>query len=204
MADLCTIRPANDSTASQLSDLCKPVLLSVKQTSHVIAHDLFNTSATRQAVTQAIAGMRCVIFFGHGTVGELIAARNSPLIDSQNIGQAGNAIVIAIACSSSNQLGPDATAQGIESYLGFTDSFMWIPHDPYGLFSRAVVGAINKLLLGGSIDEVRRRLEDGFFYALEFFKTGDGRGRTNSTSGFLAAYWNQQHLDLKGNPAAVL
>lgn len=73
--------------------------------------------APRPEVEQALQGMRIVAFFGHGTESTL---GRPEVIDTQNIHLA-TGIVIAVACRSSQQLGPASVANGAAAYVGFDD-----------------------------------------------------------------------------------
>jgi hypothetical protein len=59
-----------------------------------------------------------VIYFGHGYEDAL---GDPVLVDTNNIGNASTRIVLAMCCSSANQLGEDAVKHHrIGAYLGFT------------------------------------------------------------------------------------
>jgi hypothetical protein len=73
--------------------------------------------ASRAEVEGALEGMRIVAFFGHGSPSTL---GRPEVIDLQNIHLA-NGVVIAVACRSSQLLGPASVANGAKAYVGFDD-----------------------------------------------------------------------------------
>lgn len=76
---------------------------------------------TRATVDQAItAGPHPVhiLYFGHGRRTQL--GDPTVLIDSATFPHLKNALVLALACSSSERLGPDAVSSGVRAWVGFT------------------------------------------------------------------------------------
>jgi len=204
MADFCAIRPANDTETVELASWCALVFPAIRSSGHSLVKDLYATRATRRAAGTAMTGMRCVLFFGHGTDTELLGAQDKALVDSLNIGNASGAIVIAIACSSGTALGPLAIQKGVESYLGFDGLFVWLSRDPDGVFQPAITDGIERLITGGDIDDVRQLIYDGLEAVIDYYQNGAGSGTTNSTNGWLTAFWSQRHLVLHGYTAARL
>src|SRR3974390_1332049 len=125
MSDFFLIRPANDTVALELSSWCSSVSWSIPANGDNIDTELYASAPPRAAVETALPGMRCILFFGHGTYTELLGAARA-LIDTANIAKATGSIVVAIACSSASVLGPDAIRQGVLAYLGFNDRFVWL------------------------------------------------------------------------------
>ena len=170
---------------------------------HSLVSDLYASAATRLAVGSAIADVRCVLFFGHGNPGSL-GTPDAALIDTLNIGNAGGAIFIAMACSSASALGPDAIQQGVESYLGFNGPFAWILGDPDDQFRRAIFSGISLLTGGGSIRNALEAMQFGFDGADTYYRNAQAGRKSNSTLGQLTAFYNRHHLVLLGNQAATL
>lgn len=76
---------------------------------------------TRATVDQAItAGPQPVhiLYFGHARRTQL--GDPTVLIDSATFPRLKDSLVLALACSSSDQLGPDAVANGVGAWIGFT------------------------------------------------------------------------------------
>jgi hypothetical protein len=59
-----------------------------------------------------------ILYFGHGRRDRL--GDPTALIDAGNLPNLNGAVVLAMACSSSDQLGPDAVAAGARAWIGFT------------------------------------------------------------------------------------
>jgi hypothetical protein len=80
---------------------------------------------TRQEVEAQLTGAEMVLFFGHGSD----TALGSPaIIDKTNIHLA-TGIVVAVACWSANQLGPEARSTGAEAFVGFCDEIHIVDSD---------------------------------------------------------------------------
>jgi hypothetical protein len=200
MADLVLIRPANDAAAIDLSNWGANLRADITSAGHTLAVDLYATATARPAVDAALGGKRCVFFFGHGNPTELLGA-SSALVDTANVGIARTSILVAIACSSANVLGPDAVSQGVEAYLGFSDRFVWLARDPDRRFEPAVAAGVRELLAGNPTDDARSAMASGFQRALIFYQSA---GTTNSTLGWLSAFWDFSHLALIGVTTARL
>jgi hypothetical protein len=204
MANFCTIRPANDAAALELSTWCAAVLPAIAHAGHAVTHDLYATAAIRRAAGNSIAGVRCVLFFGHGSDTELLGAQNSALIDTLNVAKASGAIFVAIACSSASVLGPDAIQKGVHSYLGFDSRFAWISRDPDNKFQPAATGGILQLISGSTTADAFQLMFAAFGDVVDYYLNGAGKGKTNSTIGWLTAFWSQQHLQMLGDNSAIL
>ena len=203
MSDFCLIRPASDAFAAELSVWCSNLKPHITGAGHSIQHDLSGTSATRTAVDSAIPGMRCVVFFGHGSYTELLGA-NGALVDTANVAKAKNSILVAIACSSAKVLGLDATNQGADVYLGFSEKFVWISGDPDGQFEPAAKKGLLTLLARGDAGQALTAMAQAFDDVKNYYLNGAGKGSTNSTAGWLSAYWDSNHVTLIGPTSTTL
>jgi hypothetical protein len=202
MADFTLIRPANDAAALELSNWCAALIPTI-QANHSIAHDLYAGAATRTSVDTALKGVRCILFFGHGKDAELLGASGA-LVDTVNAGFAQGAILIAIACSSAKVLGPDAVHHGVSAYLGFKDRFVWISRDPDHQFEAAATAGISRLLASDEIGAALGEMQAYFRSAVLYYLNGTGRTSPNRAIGWLAAFWDLQHLELQGTDSARL
>jgi hypothetical protein len=204
MADFTRIRPANDIAALELSSWCSGLLSQISEFNHIVRHDLYASAATRIRVEEGLSGVRCVLFFGHGTETELLGARYSALIDTLNIESASRAIVFAVACSSASVLGTFAVSKGVECYLGFDGPLVWISRDPEDQFQPAATRGILRLIHGGTTGGALEEMTAAFGDVADYYLNGKGKGKSNSTIGWLAAFWNQKHLQLHGSGGATL
>ena len=197
MPDFCLIRPASDAYAAELARWCASLKADITAAGHTISHDLAGSSATRTAVDTAMPGMRCVVFFGHGSYTELLGGSGA-LVDTANVANARNAILAAIACSSAKVLGLDAVSQGVEAYLGFSEKFVWLSGDPDGQFAPAAKKGLLTLLSGSDAGQALADMAQAFDDVKNYYLTGAGRRTTNSTAGWLSAYWDSNHVTLIG------
>lgn len=204
MANFCIIRPANDVGALELSSWWAILLPEIARPNHRVRNDLYASAATRTRTGEGLKGVRCVVFFGHGTETELLGAQYAALVDTLNIGNAAGAIVVAIACSSASVLGFDAVSRGVECYLGFNAPFLWISRDPEIQFQPAATRGILRLIRGGTTGGALEEMMAAFGDVVDYYLNGEGKGRSNSTIGWLAAFWNQKHLQLHGSSSASL
>lgn len=202
MSDFCTIRPASDAVAIELSAWCAALLPTIRH-KHNLIIDLCASAVTRRAAGNAMHGANCVLFFGHGTPSSLVGAQFPALIDNLNIGNASGALFIAIACSSASVLGLDAIQQKVESYLGFNGLLAWICGDPDNQFQPATTCGIEKLIHGATIGEAEKEMYIEFGNVVTYYQ-GLGNSKPNHTLGWLTAFWNQQHLKIHGNTRARL
>jgi hypothetical protein len=203
MADFTLVRPANDAVALELSGWCVNKKASVLSNGHVIANDLHASAATRSAVTSALSGSRCVLFFGHGKDAELLGSGGA-LVDAANIGSASGAIVVAIACLSSKVLGPNAVHAGVDGYLGFSERLVWVSRDPDGQFEPTVTAGIDELLSGNNLGDAEAAMQRELNSVVQFYLNGAGQSPPNRALGWLSAFWDAQHVRLDGNAGATL
>src|SRR5262249_43937932 len=111
-----------------------------------------------------------LLFFGHGTEQALGIPT---LLDIGSIAGAANRVVIAIACLSSDDLGPKAVAQyGLVNYLGFSEPLFVYNASP-GLFGFQVSNRIaNYLARMSSLAQVKDDLVADFKSIEALYKTG--------------------------------
>ena len=204
MGRFCTIRPANDVAALELSMWCSALHPVIGTSGHELTKDIYASSAVRSTFSGAVGNADCVLFFGHGSETELLGERNVAFVDGMNISLAAGKVFIAVACSSARVLGPVAIQNSVKSYLGFNGLLVWIHGDPNNQFQPATTIGIRRLLLGGTTGDARLKMFEAFGNAVDFYLNGTGRGTANSAIGWLAAYWDQQHLVLLGYTKAAL
>lgn len=127
------------------------------------------------------------------------------LMDMVNISTASGAIAVAIASLLSKVLGPNAVHAGVDDYLGFSERLVWISRDPDGQFEPALTSGIDGLIsrstdLLGAQHGMQRQLAN----VVQFYPNGTGRSSPNRALGWLAAFWDAQHVRFNGNGAATL
>ena len=115
------IRPGTDVVEQVLSAVALQALTMTPRPDVVC---LQRPLVTRAIVDQTIASTVSnsppphILYFGHGTRDRL--GDPTALIDAGNLPNLSGAVVLAMACSSSDQLGPDAVAAGARAWIGFT------------------------------------------------------------------------------------
>jgi len=110
------VGPGGDAVSDVLRDIGRKVRLDVRARGRIV--ELWDSAANREDVdTQLDCGPN-VLYFGHG----FSDALSQPvLVDRSNIASASNRIVLALCCSSADQLGEEAVNRyGVSAYLGFT------------------------------------------------------------------------------------
>jgi hypothetical protein len=195
------IHPANDAAALELSNWCTRIIPHLNE--GLAVKTLYAGSANRASIPPALLNAHCVLFYGHGGDAELLGA-SGPIIDTENVGLAKGAILVAVACSSAKVLGPTAVSQGLRAYLGFRDRFVWVSRDPEGCFEAAINAGVHRVVRGDTMEEAVTTMRDGLGDVVEYYLNGQGRKSPNRALGWLAAFWDQQHLELHGRGSVSL
>ncbi len=197
------IHPANDASALELSNWCRN-LLSYINGGPGLGANRYAGSADRTSIGGALRNAQAVLFYGHGSDAELLGA-SWPIIDAENIGLAAGSIFVAIACSSAKVLGPTSVKRGVTAYLGFRDRFVWVSRDPDdGCFEEAINSGVSKLIDGGTAADALDSMSSALGDIVEYYLNGEGKKSPNRAIGWLAAYWDQQHIELHGLNTARL
>jgi hypothetical protein len=121
MTDVLVIRPEGDETERILSAWVDMLLPPGTMLPGVtVVHDLQGAArATAAAVQAQCPNCDIVLYFGHGARASL---GDPVLLDTATISAANRRIVIAVACESSDTLGPAAVNnQGVTEYFGFSE-----------------------------------------------------------------------------------
>jgi hypothetical protein len=165
------IRPEADAVEQVLSGVASHALLAAPR-SDVVSLQPPPPSATppitRQPLTRATvdravsAASRPVnlIYFGHALRDRL--GDPTTLVDVATLPYLKDSLVLALACSSSDQLGPDAVAAGVRAWIGFTRPIV-VPLMPgmapnLAPFNIAAVTTLG----GGPASDVVKQARDSF------------------------------------------
>jgi len=201
------VRPGKDPGARTLSGWGSVVIDLVKRNrNHTISYDLRPKLWSRLAATDVIARLAdsdVVLYFGHGDKGRWLGPDPlDPLLDVTNAAASQGNIVIAIACWTSDSLGPACAGRRARAYLGFSDELAWAPTQQRR-FGMAVADALAVFInRGESIDSARERLEQAFSDLRDSFK-GPDRNQRDANIAWLAADWNARHIMLHGSSVAT-
>jgi hypothetical protein len=197
------IHPANDATALELSTWCSRIISYLENGEGLSVTNLYAGLARRDNVTAALVNAYGVLFYGHGSDAELFGS-SGPIIDIQNVGLAKGTIMMAIACSSAKILGPIAVRQGLTAYIGFRDRFVWVSRDPEGCFEAAINAGVSVVTRGGPVEKAVTAMRGAFAETVEYYLSGEGRASPNRAIGWLAAFWDGQHIEWHGQGSATL
>jgi hypothetical protein len=172
MTDVIVIRPQSDSVEKTLSlwvDLLLPPGTGLPGVN--VVDDLAGTTAaTATAAQSKCSAGDVILFFGHGTEQTLGIPT---LLDIGSINGAANRVVIAIACLSSDDLGPKAVSTyGLVNYLGFSEPLFVYNASP-GLFGFQVSNRVGSYLTGTSpLAQVKNDIEADFKSIEALYHTG--------------------------------
>jgi hypothetical protein len=190
------VRPENDATALVLSGWAEKFLhCSVE---HGVL-DLRRVNASRQAVSDALANAQALFFFGHGSADALFGAQG-PLLDEQNVNLTSSRIVIAIACDAARGLGTAAVLEGAAGFLGFNDRLAW-PMRFAEDFGRAALSSVEEIMRGATLGEAADAMRRNFGSLESAFKESTD---PDAALVWSFAFWNQCHVELKGDGSATL
>ena len=138
---------------------------------------------TRGSIEQSARDHDLVLYAGHGEWGQLYCTEQTPesLLDAQNVWCLRGRTVVAFACRSGRDLGPQAVDHGADGYLGFTDDLVW-PMNARALpaFSLAMSKGVSVLVNGGSLGQMRDVLTDEHLAIYEHYWRGPGRSAQDS------------------------
>jgi hypothetical protein len=92
------------------------------------------------------------------------------------------------------------------AYLGFRDRFVWVSRDPDdGCFEEAIDSGVYLLIMNyGTAEDAVEAIHRSLGEIVEYYLNGKGRKSPNRAIGWLAAYWDQQHIELHGLKTARL
>jgi hypothetical protein len=193
---IVSVRPENDATALVLSGWAEKFLPWGPE--HRVP-DLRGTKATRQAVSNALANGHALFFFGHGSVNALLGTPG-PLLDEQNVNLASNRIVIVIACDAARGLGTAAALAGAAGFLGFNDRLAW-PTRFAEDFGRAALSSVGEMMRGATLDQAADAMRRHFAMLENVFKESTD---PDAALVWSFAFWNQCHIEWKGDGSATL
>lgn len=162
---------------------------------------LRGAAATHSGVSGAMATGTGLFFFGHGKTDCL--GDPTVVIDAANVGGAAGALIVAFACFSALDLGPESIRQQIETYIGF-DDLLPVYGPPANAVTDAVVDALSHLASGGTATDAYNRLEKGLAHVVQEHIYGPSRRDPNAPLIFTTARLMQRSLTICGNGSYTL
>jgi len=191
MTDVVVVRPCTDAVEQTLSlwvDLLLPPGTGLPGVN--VVQDLY--SGVLAAAAQAACSVGdVVLYFGHGTQTTL---GDPTLLDTTTIGCAANRTVIAIACLSSDTLGPTAVNQhNVNAYLGFSEPLFVYNARP-SVIGTEVVHRLGDFLVGRTaLTQARDDLRTDLQQTEALFHNG-----FNSTHPDAALIWMGARMNWRG------
>jgi hypothetical protein len=141
---------------------------------------LIGAEATRLEMNPVLArNPACVCYYGHG-VDDTLEGEIPPgdLISTDNINQFQGTIIVAIACDTGLTLGPQAIANGIETYFGAVDvinvAFPELEHDYLSDFSDVFTTIPIALLSGKTAEQALQAYVDRCNYYIGIYQANPG------------------------------
>jgi hypothetical protein len=171
VTNVVVIRPESDPVEKTLSlwvDMLLPP--GTGRPGVTVVHDLVGPAATTAAAQTTCGAGDVVLFFGHGTEQTL---GDPTLLDIGSIMGAAGRVVIAVACLSSDDLGPKAVSQHhLVNYLGFSEPLFVYNASP-AMFGFQVADRIGSYLTGmSSLAQAKDDVEADFKNIELLFRNG--------------------------------
>jgi hypothetical protein len=200
VGEFVCIGPRDDASAQQAFDWLTDLRAKLTTAGHIQVAQVDNaTPANRKKITAALtASAHLILYFGHGD-SDRWKTGGQATVDKANANILGPRAVVAVACKSGTQLGPDAVTAGVDTYLGFTSKVGVIPlHRGRDQLGEAIVNGLKVLGANQSMqaakDELVRQLD-----ALSLaFDTGRLRNHPHATFGYFVSAAMRDHVVLHG------
>jgi hypothetical protein len=191
------VRPETDPDACELSNWAE---MFVRTQPNCLIVNLQGRSASRRRLASAVT-FQCsaCFFFCHGTQSALIGNDES-ILDDANANLTHGLIIIAIACHSAKALGVSVIKEGAVGFWGFNDLLIWAPEFTEEFGHAAVSGAL-ALVRGLTLAESALAMRQAYKDLVEKLRSSRS---SNSMIASMAAFWNQGHIEARGNLTAVL
>ena len=195
MTDVIVIRPMSDAVEGTLSlwaDLLLPP--GTGRPGVRVVQDLAGPAATPATALAACGAAAVLLFFGHGTERTLGIPT---LLDVGSFSTASGQVVIAIACLSGAELGPQAVARnGVAAYLGFSEPlFVYNAHP--ALFGFQLAYRISDYLTGMStLAQTKDHVEQDFKAIEQLYHFGAPAGHPDALMIWMGARMNWRGLAL--------
>jgi len=169
MTSLLFIRPADDSAAIHVANWGQAVI-QLATTFPVV--DLSGPAVTQKAVDAQLPASSAILYFGHGTMTDLVSGGKS-ILGPANLYLLNGVPVIAVACYAAYTLGTTAAAgrSDMTAFLGFDDELGFPLQWPVPI-GIAVVNGLKCLFISGhNLACAAQRLRDEFDNARIDYKT---------------------------------
>lgn len=192
---ICVIRPEDDDHARAVGGWWR--FVTNKRNRKIV--EVQGRAATRTAVEAGIRGARGIAFFGHGKKKMLRGLE--PLLDTDNVQLAANSIVVAVACSSADNLGKKAIRVGVRTYIGFSDKLLSI-EDEDERFGAAIAEGVSILLHGGTAAKAHAAMERNLRDLINYYD--EAEVYPNGPFALAIAQWDLDCLSARGDLNATV
>jgi len=207
-------QPSYDYTTRYISSWAEKVILYAQNKNNkVIAlkNDRANKDTLRSVVIKTNPSF--IFFNGHGDDNVVTGQDSKPLISSiDDIQFIKNKIIYSLSCRSAKKLGPYCVKNGIKTYIGYTEDFVFTydrlnrthPHQDKvaGLFLDPSNVIPFSLLKGKTTDESYKDSQKAFRKSIRNLLTSESTIPQSSTIRFLI--WDMQHQVCLGSPDACI
>lgn len=159
-------------------------------------HCLRGDEVTRQAISDVLEQDICLLYFGHGSVDRL--GETDALVDAENVDASAGGLIVAFACYSAQELGPEAVRRKVEAYVGF-DDLLAVYSSPLRAIGPGVIELLDCLTDGGSVNEACEHLAQWLAGVVEEYAYGAQRRHPDAPTVFLTARLMQRSLLICGD-----
>jgi hypothetical protein len=196
MSNLIVVCPESDRVEQLMSGFWLRIFLTGTVASRSSVQCLLGSDVTREAITGALAKDTGLLYFGHGFADRLGEATS--LVDAENVESAAGGLIVAFACYSALELGPEAIRRKAEAYLGF-DDLLAVYEAPSRAIAPGVVALLDCLAEGGSVDAAYETLVQTLAEVVDEHAFGARRSHPDAPTILLTARLMQRALVVSGN-----
>jgi hypothetical protein len=205
-------RPDHDPTTFYLHAWAEPIISSFHQKSDLRLIDLSQQSACKNSFFQCLKKDKpvCLFLNGHGTSHRVTGFNNETLISLQDGKKLKNKIIYALSCRSGLTLGPCLVDQGLKTYIGYKDDFIFIVDETKldnpltdeiaKLYLEPAYSVTSCLIEGKTTGEAFEESQKKFQENINFLLTTESPEDDKDLVPYL--YWDMQHQVCLGDKGA--
>lgn len=207
-------QPVYDYTTRYISTWAEKVIQYAKDKSNnaiVLRNNRANKNIFKSVVNKT--NPTFIFLNGHGNDNTVTGQDNKPIItDTDNLEFLKKKIIYALSCRSAKTLGPYCVENGIKTYIGYTDDFVFVfdrtkrtnpTQDKIaGFFLDASNIIPFSLLKGKTTNEACNISQNTFRKTIRTLLTSESKADQSSTMRFLI--WDMRHQVCLGNKNAKI
>ena len=200
MSNLVVICPESDRVEQLMSGAWAQVFLGGAAATQSAVQCLLGSEVTRTAITEVLVRDTGLLYFGHGFADRLGA---TSLVDAENVDSVAGGLIVAFACYSALELGPEAIRRKVQAYVGF-DDLLAVYEAPSRSIAPGVIASLDRLAEGGSVAEACETLVQALDEVVDEYAYGAGRRHPDSPNIFLTALLMKRTLAICGDDSYSL